>query len=924
MHKKITLFIAICLLAMAAVFADAPKREVRAVWLTTAWALDWPTVRVPAPVFAPDGVTITNETARQNARNQQQAQLMTILNRLYDADFNTIYFQVRAMADAFYRSSFEPWSHWISSERGADPGWSPLGWLIEEAHARGMEVHAWLNPYRYSSSTATFFDSHPLDHAVSNPEWLMDYTGIGNHNAGSKILNPGIPAVRNLIADIVEELITNYNLDGIVFDDYFYNTGTTNEMDQAQFDAYNPHGLSRGDWRRENINQMIADVQERILNVAPWVQFGVSPAGVAMGSNLPPNIRNEHGVRQSYGIDWQYQDIFSDPAMWLRRGIVDYVAPQIFWTHNQSPSPYACLSGWWSEVSNQFGRHFFSTNTATIGGISNADIPDELVAQVQTNRNENLNGVPGFTLFRDGSAHQHGVYTALRNNVFQHPALPANFGWKQAPIQGLVQNLNVSGQNLTWTYISTDARVFPSPFNGVRYAVYAVPNANVGAPDIFTSSRYLIGISYTTNFTLPAGVNPATHKIAVAVFDRFGNLFSPRTVGGTLTTVAPAQLTFPANNQANMALPALFTWEDNGAHKYIWQLAEDMAFTRPIASRETNTPSFNSALQTNLRLNTTYYWRVLSVKADAEVSVSEVRAFNATRVADELERKLAEANALIEKLKKENTALRNDTTALASANRDLQAQLIKAENTISDLETKLADAENTINDLEASLNTANNTISALESDNANLQSQLNTANSTISTLQVDLANANSTIYALEYDNANLQSQLNTANSTISSLQADLINANSTISSLQTDLSTANNTIINLQGQLITANNTISALQSDLSTANNTISELLLQIALLEQELADCNNETSAGVPRITNVHLHPNPAQNFVYITADFRIERIEIFNSSGIRVFAEENPADRINLHGFIPGTYFVRIYGNGGMAVTQKLIVR
>ena len=636
--KRILLISLIAVFSLTALQAEAPKREVRAVWLTTAWALDWPSVRVPAPVFAPDGVTITNEAARATARTQQQNQLMNILNRLYDANFNTIYFQVRPMSDAFFQSSFEPWSHWISSVRGADPGWSPLGWLIEHAHARGMEVHAWLNPYRYSSSTATFFNSHPLDHAVNNPEWLMDYTGIGNHHAGSRILNPGIPAVRELIFDIVEELITNYNLDGIVFDDYFYQSGTTTAMDDAQFRAYNPWGFpdtaaGRAAWRREQIHLMVAGVQERINEVAPWVQWGLSPAGVAMGANIQQHYRDERELRRpSPGSDWQWSSLHADPVGWLQRGIIDYISPQVYWPISNDPSTdYERIMNWWAEVSNQFGRHLFSSNTATMGAVpDHAETRQQMIRQVEVNRAEDLNDVPGFVLFRDGTGHQRGVYTALRNNVFQHPVLTANFGWKEAPMQGLVENLTLSGRYLTWTYTNADTRVFPSPFNDVRYAIYAVPRANENAPDIFASSRYLIGISYITNFTLPAEISSATHKIAVAVFDRFGNIFPPRTLGGTLTTIAPAQLTFPANGANDVVVPSIFAWEDNGAYKYVWQLAYDVAFENPIISREVTSPYFNIGRQGNIREDVTYYWRVISMRVDAEPSVSAVYSFTGT------------------------------------------------------------------------------------------------------------------------------------------------------------------------------------------------------------------------------------------------------------------------------------------------------
>ena len=611
--KRIFLLLLIAVCSQTLLYSQQqPKREVRAVWLTTAWRLDWPSVTVPAP-------TGNNEAARAAARTTQQNELLAILDRLEAANFNAIYFQVRPMHDALYRSNLpsEPWSQYISSVRGADPGWSPLGFLIEHAH--GIEVHAWLNPYRYSSSSGNH-GTLPTDIAVTHPHWLMD-TGLqGDGPTHIKILNPGIPAVRQYIADVVEDIIRNYNVDGIVFDDYFYVNGrTTNAMDQAQFDAYNPGGLSRADWRRENVNMMIRDVQARINSISPWIQWGVSPAGVAVGGNQ--QVANIYDVPTSPGSDWQRNGIFSSPVAWLRDGTVDYISPQIYWHRNHATNPYAGIAAWWAGVSNQFGRHFFSSHTKSMSGITADNMAGELVAQAQINRDVDINGTAGMVLFRTNQPVSQSVYDALRAVPFQLPALTAMYGWKPAPMQGLVTNINVSGRNVTWNYI-------PNGDFGVRFAIYAVPIANRNDADVFTSPRFLQGVSYTTNFTLPVGITTSTHRIAVAVFDRFGNLFPPRVLGEAETTIPPVQLTFPANEQAGVAIPATFTWQANGADYYIWQIAEDYDFTRPIASRETTTASFNSDLQRNIRPNTRYFWRVKSIKANAPVSVSDVWVFN--------------------------------------------------------------------------------------------------------------------------------------------------------------------------------------------------------------------------------------------------------------------------------------------------------
>jgi len=600
MKRLFQITIVLLLIAASNLSAQSPKREIRATWLSTVWGLDWPAGTVPA-------ATGSNETARENARKAQQAGLIAILNTLKAANFNTVFFQVRGMSDAFYHSQYEPWSQYLSSERGADPGWDPLAYIIEEAHARGIEVHAWLNPYRYSTSE-TSHGNLPDDYAVAHPDWLMDY---GSY---TKILNPGMPEVKQRICDIVADIITHYDVDGIVFDDYFYaDAGANFDLDKNQYQAYNPGGLSQADWRRNNVNQMVRDVQVRINSLKPYITFGIGPAGVAASD---PAVAAKYGVDPSpVGSDWQYSGIYSDPLAWLNDGSIDYISPQLYWTIGSS-SDYAKLSPWWSKIANHFGRYFYSSNTSSY---SNA--ATELPAEVKVNRDADLNGATGAVFFRTNNMTQ-STYTAMRNNSYQYPALSASYGWKVAPSQSLVNNILLSGQNLTWEYSD----------NLARYNVYAVPYANSNDADAFTSSTYLQGITYSKSFTLPAGINAATHRIAVAIYDRYGNEFPPRVLGEKITTLAATQLIYPADHAENVVLPALFTWDSaNGADYYVWELSANADFTQPIASRETQTAEFNSGLQSNIKENTTYYWRVKSIKANALITVSEVRSFSGTK-----------------------------------------------------------------------------------------------------------------------------------------------------------------------------------------------------------------------------------------------------------------------------------------------------
>lgn len=591
--------IAVVMLFTTTMFAQSPKRDVRATWLSTAWALDWPksgtnNITVPAP-------TGSNEAARETVRNTQKKLLTDILDKLQVNNFNTVFFQVRSMCEAFYNSKYEPWSQWLSSVHGADPGWDPLAFIVEEGHKRGIEVHAWLNPYRYSTAS-TSHTGLSNDYEVSHPDWLLDY---GSY---SKILNPGMPEVRQQICKIVADIVSNYDVDGIIFDDYFYMQQSGFMGDSLQYRIYNPDGLSLADWRRNNVNQMVKDVQSQINTIKPYVTFGISPAGVAGGG------ADKHGVEPSpVGSDWQYNGIYSDPLAWLEDGSIDYISPQLYWTIG-SGNDYSKLSPWWAKVANHFGRHFYSSNSSPFSAT-------ELVDEVTINRDADLNGTTGSVYFRTNNLSQTSL-TALKGNVYQQPALRAAYGWKVAPIQTLVDNLSLSGQVLSWNYAD----------NTVRYSIYAIPNERVNDDDAFTSPKYLQGIAYTRNYILLPSINASTHKIAVSVYDRYGNEFPPRILNEAMATIAAPQLTYPANNIQDLILPALFTWQKSvGALYYIWELAEDAAFTKPIVTRETATPEFNSALQANVKENTVYYWRVKVVSANAPIAISEVRSFKGTK-----------------------------------------------------------------------------------------------------------------------------------------------------------------------------------------------------------------------------------------------------------------------------------------------------
>ena len=293
--KRIFFLLALAVCACSLVNAQAPKREMRAVWTATVWRIDW-----PSTALSSSGGTSAQITSQKN-------EMLSILNSLVDNNMNAICFQVRSRCDAMYSSAYEPWSSDLGVARGTNPGYDPLAYVVEEAHKRGIEVHAWLNPYRFESASNQW-SGLPGNYRSTNPSWVLTYSD------GKSILDPGVPAVRTRIADIVDDIITKYDVDGIIFDDYFYAYGgTPATLDQTTQNNYKPSGMSVDDWRRKNVNDMVADVYNKIQSKKPYVTFGVSPFGIWTTSSTVASAR---GLTLPSGITGgnMYAEIYCDPV----------------------------------------------------------------------------------------------------------------------------------------------------------------------------------------------------------------------------------------------------------------------------------------------------------------------------------------------------------------------------------------------------------------------------------------------------------------------------------------------------------------------------------------------------------------------------------------------------------------------------------
>ena len=501
MKKRLLLTALAVAAAMQAMPADRYiKREVRGVWMATVSCIDWPNTT---------GLTYT-------VRKAQQAEMTKYLDKLQAANINAVYFQTRPMADALYKSSYEPVSSYFTGVRGSRLPWDPLQFMVEECHKRGMECHAWVNPYRWKRKSDPEW-STAQDNKLKSDGMLVSYNG-------NVILNPALPATRERIVNVCREMIEGYDIDGIIFDDYFYPSGMPTTSDAEDYNDWQDSGtdLSFGDWRRANVNQMVADVYNMIQEVDPAIKFGISPAGAACSD---ATVAAKHGVDPiPKGSDWQYNSIFSDPVAWLEEGTIDYISPQLYWKTDHSTNPFGPMTQWWSKIAKKFGRHHYASHSLTYMQTSNTTSDwTEAGRQIQYSRQYTKNAAPGAIFYSacdlDGKKAE-GFDTWLLKNKFRHPALTPAIDWKEHEEYGCVTGLASDGYSLTW-----------DDMGHVRYSVYAVPDS-LPISSLRESvtgglaSDYLLGTFYTDSLRIPDDYAEG-YRFAVCVLDRYGNEFEP-------------------------------------------------------------------------------------------------------------------------------------------------------------------------------------------------------------------------------------------------------------------------------------------------------------------------------------------------------------------------------------------------------------
>ena len=459
--KKILLFLFTLAVGVSTLYAN-PKHEFRATWMTTGYGIDWP---------------------RQKTADAQQTELKQKLDALAAGNHNAVCLQVRSFCDAIYKSSYEPWADCLTGTRGQDPGYDPLAFAIEEAHKRGLELHVWVNPFRVTPSGTLSTDDPVWQNAG---QWIIKYN---NSSFSGQIIDPGYPEARDYVHKVMMEIVNNYDIDGILMDDYFYAYGGTNteDADSRSKHLYKVTDADKDnsyidDWRRANVDSVVHRLYRDLQKVKPWVRFGMgtpgnwsnkAPAGAYYGISLPATTAME-----------SYDYLYCNPVEWAKQGWVDYLNPQVYWSTTAKKGDYDILTPWWAKkVCENFSNklpngqkvHFFASQGACyvykpdgMEGYNYGDI-SEIQRQIDVNRANLSSGYTGSVLFSASDAIL--MRNELRESHFQYKALPPAMDWKSKTALAAPTNVKVKDTVMTWEHPTAE-----------RFTIYIYPRGTKFAP----------------------------------------------------------------------------------------------------------------------------------------------------------------------------------------------------------------------------------------------------------------------------------------------------------------------------------------------------------------------------------------------------------------------------------------------------------
>ncbi len=442
---------------------------------------------------------------------QMKKTLSYQLDELWRDGVNAIIFQVRPECDALYPSSIEPWSRFLTGQQGRapQPYWDPLQWMIDECHKRGMELHAWINPYRARTKTTNNLASNHI--AARRPDLVFEYDGL-------LILNPGFKENREYICKVVDDIVARYDVDGLHIDDYFYPYPAAGQVinDQAQFERYNKGFRNIADWRRNNVNEFIEELSKTIHKRKPWVKFGVSPFGIYR------NARNAPGVGSNTNGTQNYDDLYADVLLWVNNGLIDYCVPQIYWEIGNKAADYETLIRWWDKhASNR--PLFIGEDVERTVKYPDPKNPNAHQMGAKFKLHKDLHNVNGTVLWYAKAAVDNvGNYgTSLRNNFWRYRALQPIMPFIDEKAPGNPKKLKVvntkDGDMLFWTAPKGSGW----KDKAVKFVVYKFGEKE--KVDLSDPSR-IVSITANNYYKLPQAEDKKTKTVyVVTALDRMSN-----------------------------------------------------------------------------------------------------------------------------------------------------------------------------------------------------------------------------------------------------------------------------------------------------------------------------------------------------------------------------------------------------------------
>ncbi|MDR1273378.1 MAG: family 10 glycosylhydrolase [Odoribacteraceae bacterium] len=481
---KYTLLFLIPLFVAGSSFAQKhPKREFRGAWIQTVFQGEY----------------------SQMTPGALQADLIRKLDALQACGINAILFQVRPEADAWYASRLEPWSRFLTGKQGVapDPFFDPMRFLVRECRRRNMEFHAWLNPFRAGTSGTDHLSDDHVYH--DHPEWFVFYNK-------QLLFDPGIPACRRYIRDVVQDIVRRYDVDAIHMDDYFYPYPVAG-LPFPDDESFRVHGAAfspdrRADWRRDNVNKLVRDLKEAIREVKPWVRFGIAPFGI---------YRNKRDTPDGSGSDTRglqnYNDLYADVLLWVQNGWVDYIIPQLYWEIGHEAADYVTLANWWNKHAR--GAHLYLGQDVT-RTMNQGALADKMSVARRLPRVAGNCFWPANEILRDNG----GIVDSLRRRYHRYPALvPAHeqvSSRRPARVTRLAARRDGQGYTLRW-----DARGERQEARDPRYfVIYCFgPGEKLDLDD----PSKIVAITPRAGCYLPARGKLVPYRVVITVVDRLHN-----------------------------------------------------------------------------------------------------------------------------------------------------------------------------------------------------------------------------------------------------------------------------------------------------------------------------------------------------------------------------------------------------------------